>query len=517
MTAPRAANGTSILGAAIGGRYRLDAEIGHGGMSTVYRAFDTVLERPVAIKVMHRDVAADADHLERFRREARAVAQLSHPHIVTVIDFGEGEDGTGVGAPYIVFECVEGETLKSLIRRLGRLEVTEALAYALELARALETAHEHMIVHRDVKPQNVLLGNEGAAKITDFGIARTLTEQGLTMDGRVLGTTDYVSPEQALGQPVTVQSDIYSLGIVLYEMLIGEVPFTGETPVTVAMRHVREEVPDVQMRRPELSAATAAVVDRATAKDLSLRYPSMSAMIADLEEALAIEASRAGHAGGEATSVLRTLPAPARRRLPWRLRHPMRWLAMLALIGAAVTIAAIYALDNAKRGTGVAPDVRSTPSLHPVFLAQEAAHDYNPYGTDEEDAENLGNIVDSDPSTAWSTEHYVDNTLSPKPGTGVYVDASPGVIAREVEVQTPTPGFDLAVYASNSFEGPRPFGQTKTLEQLGWTKLASAVPIGRRTKIALPATRAYRYYLLWITRLPSESGYAEIAEVTLFR
>lgn len=522
MTGRTPANGTSILGTAVGGRYRLDAEIGHGGMSTVYRAFDVVLERPVAIKVMHRDVAADSDQLERFRREARAVAQLSHPHIVTVIDFGEGpsngDGSSGWAGPYIVFECVEGETLKSLIRRLGRLDVTEALAYALELARALENAHSHMIVHRDVKPQNVLLGNEGAAKITDFGIARTLTEQGLTMDGRVLGTTDYVSPEQALGQRVTVQSDVYSLGIVLYEMLVGEVPFTGETPVAVAMRHVREEVPDVQMRRPELSAATAAVVDRATAKDLEARYQSMSAMIADLEEALAIEASRAGHAGSEATSVLRTLPAPARRRLPWRLRHPMRWLASLGLVTAAIAVAAIYALGNAERGTGVPSDVRSTPNMRAISLSQEAAHDYNPYGTDEEDPAQLGNIVDSDPGTTWSTEHYVSDTLAPKSGTGVFVDASPGVAAREVEIQTPTPGFELAVYASNRFSGPAPYGESKSLEQLGWTKLANAVPIGSRTKIALQSTgKRYRYYLLWLTSLPSESEYAEIAEVTLFR
>lgn len=523
MTGPQTANGTSILGTALGGRYRLDAEIGHGGMSTVYRAFDTVLERPVAIKVMHRDVAVtDPAQLERFRREARAVAQLSHPHIVTVIDFGEaeadGERASRWAGPYIVFECVEGETLKGLIRRMGRLDVTEALAYALELARALETAHEHMIVHRDVKPQNVLLGNEGAAKITDFGIARTLTEQGLTMDGRVLGTTDYVSPEQALGQPVTVQSDVYSLGVVLYEMLIGEVPFTGETPVAVAMRHVREEVPDVQMRRPELSAATAAVVDRATAKDLAIRYPTMSAMIADIEEALAIEASRSGHAGSEATSVLRTLPAPARRRLPWRLRHPMRWLASLVLVGAAIAVAAIYALGNAQRGTGVPSDVHSTASMRAVSLSQEAAHDYNPYGTDEEDPVQLGNIVDGEQGTSWSTEHYVNDSLAPKEGTGVYLDASPGVAAREVEIQTPTPGFDLAVYASNKFSGPTPYGQSKTLSKLGWTKLASPVPIGKRTKIALRSTgKLYSYYLLWITQLPSESGYAEIAEATLFR
>src|SRR5437588_12045650 len=289
----------TVLGTLLGGRYRLDARIGRGGMSTVYRAFDSVLERPVAIKLMHREIASDSDQLERFRREARAVAQLNHPHIVTVIDAGEdlspdGSGNAGQRAPYIVLEYVEGETLKEKIRREGPLDIPQAIAYAIELARALGAAHERLIVHRDVKPRNVLIGEEGGAKITDFGIARTLTEEGLTVPGRVLGTTDYVSPEQALGQPVTGQSDLYSLGVVLYEMITGQVPFTGDTPVAVAMPHVRQELPDAQLLRPELSAATAAVIDRAVAKDLSRRYHDAPHMVPDPEEALAIHTARPG-------------------------------------------------------------------------------------------------------------------------------------------------------------------------------------------------------------------------------
>src|ERR1700690_2480104 len=281
-----------ILGTMIAGRYRLDAVIGRGGMSTVYRAFDTVLERPVAIKLMHREIAADSDQLERFRREARSVAQLNHPHVVSVIDAGEepshdGEDPP-TGTPYIVLEYVDGETLKGLIRRDGPLEIPQAIAYAIEIARALAAAHERRIVHRDVKPQNVLIDPEGGAKITDFGIARSLSEEGLTMAGKVLGTTDYVSPEQALGQPVTPQSDLYSLGVVLYEMLTGTIPFRGDSPVAVAMKPARETVPDVQACRPQISAATAAVVERALAKDLQERYPDAPAMAAALEEVLAV-------------------------------------------------------------------------------------------------------------------------------------------------------------------------------------------------------------------------------------
>src|SRR5207302_2367037 len=241
--------------------------------------------------LMHREVASHSEQLERFRREARAVAQLNHAHIVTVIDAGEDE-----GTPYIVFEYVEGETLKERIRRLGRLPIAEATAYAIEIARALGAAHARHIVHRDVKPQNVLIDHEGSAKVTDFGIARTLEEDGLTADGRVLGTTDYVSPEQALGQPVTGQSDLYSLGVVLYEMLTGEVPIRGEHQVAVAMKHVREQLPDVQAKRPEVSAALAAVIDRATAKHREQRYADDAELIADLEDVLAIETARSGSA-----------------------------------------------------------------------------------------------------------------------------------------------------------------------------------------------------------------------------
>ena len=263
------------VGTLLDDRYRLDAQIGAGGMSTVYRAFDTVLEREVAIKILNDQVAASTVQLERFRREARAVAQLSHPHIVTVIDAGE-DDTEDRDNPFIVFEYVEGETLKERIVEAGQLPVPEAVAYAIEIARALGAAHDRGIVHRDVKPQNVLLDDEGSAKVTDFGIARTMDQKGLTADGRVLGTTDYVSPEQALGHDVTGQSDIYSLGVVLYEMLAGDVPFHGENQVAVAMKHVRELLPDIQVRRAGVSSALAAVVDRATEKDLKHRYATVA-------------------------------------------------------------------------------------------------------------------------------------------------------------------------------------------------------------------------------------------------
>ena len=515
---------SAILGTTLGGRYRLDAQIGHGGMSTVYRAFDTVLERRVAIKLMHREIASDSAQLERFRREARAVAQLNHPHIVTVIDAGEWDaheqephSGIEVGTPYIVLEHVDGETLKQLICREAPLDVPTALAYGIELARALGAAHVQEIVHRDVKPQNVLLSEEGGAKITDFGIARTLSEEGLTMDGRVLGTTDYVSPEQALGEAVTGQSDVYSLGVVLYEMLTGKVPFKGESPVAVAMMHVREEVPDVQLARPEVSAATAAVVERATTKDLSRRYPDTASMIADMEEALAIETARSGQVTGEVTAVLRTLHSPARRLLPWRLRHPARWGVSLALLAAIVAVTLVALAGHTHSGTGIAPDVHPGKGVTPVVLGQKAASSYNPFGTGPEHAEDVASVVDGDLNTSWSTEHYLGGNLG-KPGLGILLDAAPGVAARSIEIQTPTPGFSASVYASVGHPLESPSGATQSLEALGWTPLAPPRVVGGQTTIPInPAGVVYRDYLVWISRLPPEHQTAQISEVTLFR
>ncbi len=519
----------TVLGTTLGGRYRLDAQIGRGGMSTVYKAFDTVLERPVAIKLMHREIASDSDQLERFRREARSVAQLNHPHIVTVIDAGEephpehspGSGHAGIGTPYIVLEYVEGETLKDLIRRDGPLEITEAIAYAIEIARALGAAHERMIVHRDVKPQNVLIGAEGSAKITDFGIARTLTEEGLTMDGRVLGTTDYVSPEQALGQSVTGQSDIYSLGVVLYEMLSGQVPFSGETPVAVAMRHVREDMPDVQTLRPEVSAATASVVERATATDLTRRYHDAAAMIADLEEVLAIEAARSGQATGEVTTVLRTLPGSARRRLPWRMRHPVRWLLSLALLGGIVALALVLAADRTHRGTGVPPGLTAKPGLSPVVLSQTSAHDYNPFGTGPENRSQVPNVVDSDPNTTWSTEHYYDGTLKKTGGVGVglYLDAAPGVVGKAIEIQTRTPGFAVQIYAAQHVDLSKPYGDPTPLAARGWLgPVGESANVRDRERLQLDVGgKPLRYYLVWITKLPQQMQSASITDLTLFK
>ena len=491
-----------MIGTELNDRYRLDEKIGTGGMSTVYRAYDPTLERWVAIKLMHRDISDDPDQLERFRREARAVARLSHPHVVTVIDFGEDE-----GTPYIVLEYVEGETLKERIRRMGRLPVVEAVAYAIEIGRALSAAHAERLVHRDVKPQNVLIDAEGRGKVTDFGIARSLEAHGLTATGRVLGTTDYVSPEQALGRDVSEQSDVYSLGIVLYEMLTGEVPFKAESQVAVAMKHVKEPLPDVQRRLPDVSASLAAVLEHSTAKETRNRYATAADMVHDLEEVLAIEVARTGETTGEATTVLRAMKGDTASFAPLRLRNPRRWilsvLAVLALVGGVVA----YFANRTEKGAGGASTPRPA-GLTAVDLASSAANDYDPEGDDRESDDSTQNAIDGNPSTEWDTERYRDGLEGvDKSGVGLFVDAGSAIPAKALGVTTSTPGFTAAIYGANDVP--------ESIE--GWTRLSRPVKFDERERVALrPGTRDFRRYLVWITGLP-EGNRAAIQELTLFR
>jgi eukaryotic-like serine/threonine-protein kinase len=492
----------NVIGTLLNDRFRLDEKIGTGGMSTVYRAYDPTLERWVAIKLMHRDISHDPDQLERFRREARAVARLNHPHVVTVIDAGE-DDGT----PYIVFEYVEGETLKERIRRLGRLPVGEAVAYAIEIGRALSAAHAQRLVHRDVKPQNVLIDPEGRAKVTDFGIARSLEAQGLTATGRVLGTTDYVSPEQALGHEVTQQSDIYSLGICLYEMLTGDAPFKADTQVAVAMKHVKDPLPDVQRVRPEISAALAAVLERSTAKETQHRYATVDQMVHDLEEVLAIEAARAGETSGEATTVLRALPGDTADYAPGRLRHPRRALfASMIALGLVAGLIAFFA-TRTEKGPGGAATPRAA-GLTKVDLKSDAAGDYDPDGDGKESPEATQNAIDGNPTTNWDTETYRAGLQGVhKAGVGLYVDAGRPVAARRLDLVTATPGFEAEVYAANTVPGD--IGE--------WTRVSGRKRVGETAKIQLDtAGQRFRNYLVWIVALP-ESNKANILELSLYK
>jgi eukaryotic-like serine/threonine-protein kinase len=434
MRPRRRPDGSRPAGEVVGGRYELEELVGSGGMSSVYRAHDTLLERKVALKILHERYGDDDEYVERFRREARAVAQLAHPNIVTVIDRGEDE-----GRQFIVFEYIDGENLKEIVEREGPLALDEVVSLGLEIARGLAFAHERGIVHRDVKPQNVLLNGDGHAKVTDFGIARTLdVEKGVTQTGTVLGTSDYIAPEQASGQVVSRETDVYSLGVVLFELLTGTVPFKGESFVAVALQHVNEPPPSVLELRRDTPPRLASLIDSTLAKDPKDR-PTMDELVGELE------ALRNGYTGGEPTAVIER-PRPPRRRRGTPL--PL----VLAAVGALLLAAALTALlltreDEPTPGAGSGP------------IKVTAVSSYDPNGGSEHEGD-VPKATDGKLATYWTTESYrYPSGGFGKPGVGIVLRTVKP--PQELVVSSNTPGFVADVRANGSvISKSRTVGQT---------------------------------------------------------
>ncbi|HZO96529.1 MAG TPA: protein kinase [Gaiellaceae bacterium] len=455
-------------------RYELEELVGSGGMSSVYRARDRLLERTVALKVLHRRLAAEADYVERFRREARMVAGLLHQNIVTVIDRGEDD-----GLPFIVFEYVAGESLKQLVQREGPLPLDRAVELGIQVARGLAFAHEHGYVHRDVKPQNVLLNGDGEAKVTDFGIARPLdVERGMTQTGAVLGTSDYIAPEQAQGRRVGEHTDVYSLGVVLYELLTGAVPFTGDNFVAVAMKHINEPAPRVSERRPDAPARLDAAVARALEKRPEDRFATMAAFAAELEACLA----ELRGLTGEATVVLpRPRRAPRRRR-----RTPVAALVLAAGLAVAVAALAVALL----RDGGPSPGSAGGGGEAPVALSGVTA--YDPYGDGSEHDGDARFATDGNPSTYWETQSYRSSLAAlGKRGVGLVLDAGRPVTLHRVTVASTTPGFTARIQTGDGATGP-------------FRDVSPPRTVGSQTTFDLSDARG-RYVVVWISDLGPNS------------
>jgi serine/threonine protein kinase len=308
-------------------RYRLVRPLGSGGMADVFLAHDSILDRNVALKVMSTRYASDDEFVERFKREAQSAAALSHPNIVSIFDRGASEDGTY----YIAMEYLPGGTLKDRIMRKGALPARTAAAVALQIAEALQAAHERGVIHRDIKPHNILITESGDVKVTDFGIARAASSSTMTRTGSILGTAHYISPEQAMGEHVGPSSDLYSLGVVLYEMLTGELPYDADTPLGIAMKHVNGHLRQPKEVNPSVPAGINAITCRLLAKDPEDRYASDAELIEDLERvatglgpASATTEMMATRAMPAATALTRVGPPPTgdrngKHRRPWPL------------------------------------------------------------------------------------------------------------------------------------------------------------------------------------------------------
>jgi eukaryotic-like serine/threonine-protein kinase len=477
----------------LGERYRLDELIGRGGMASVWRATDTVLGREVAVKRLHAGLLADEEHAERFRREALLVARLSHPNLVHLLDRGEDAHG-----PYLVMELVDGENLKTRVRRDGALAPADAARVCAQVGRALAYAQAQGVVHRDIKAQNVLLTPDGGVKLADFGIARSLEgdgQPGLTRTDMLVGSADYLSPEQADGRPVDARTDVYSLGIVLYECLTGTLPFRGEGFVAVAMKHCSDPLPDPRAANPAVPDWLAACAMRAAAKEPANRYPDAAAMVAALES---------GADGG--TAVLEVPPPGPLRLEDDTARHPRRrrgrflWGATAAALVAAAAIAAFVLL-----GPGSDDGWTGTAAAVPLELA--AVRDYDPQGQDQIERPDLrGAAIDGNPETAWYTENY---EVTPafgglKDGVGLIFRLSAPATATEMVVDSPTPGARFQVLGPDA-DGERPVLAEGELE-------------GGRQVVPLAVAEPAQAYVLWITQLVpdgSDRYWAGVGEVEL--
>lgn len=330
-------NRNAMIGRSIIGRYEILERIGGGGMGVVWKANDRILDRHVALKVLRPEMSEDEDFVRRFRREAKAAASLSHPNIVSIYDVGEDQ-----GLYFIVMELVEGETLREKLVRQGKLEIGEALNIAGQICLGLSHAHTNKIIHRDIKPQNILITSLGHVKVADFGIARALGGVSNTSTNVVVGSASYLSPEQARNGVVSTRSDLYSLGVVLYEMIAGKPPFTGDSPVAVALQHVEARVPALREKNPDIPVELENLIAKALSKNPEQRFQSADEMLKSIRQlSLSLfQGTEHGFAAKGDAGVAR------RRKQKQRVSTAVKVLAIFVLLGLSLAAYGIYAFNK---------------------------------------------------------------------------------------------------------------------------------------------------------------------------
>ncbi len=515
------------VGHVLAGRYRLERLVASGGMAQVWEATDEVLTRRVAVKLLHPHLAADATFVERFRREAIAAARLAHPSIVAIYDTCS-EDGTEA----IVMELVRGTTLRALLDERGYLEAPQAVAIASQVADALSVAHRAGIIHRDIKPANILLSEDGRVLVADFGIAKAGEGADMTGTGTTLGTVKYLAPEQVRGDPVDARTDVYALGVVLYECLCGRPPFVADSDAATALARLHQQPLRPRNIRASISKPMDDVVMRALSLEPAGRYasagdlraallaasrgeappeplpttaaprPTCDATIADAPSGPPTQAADPTPAGAPRPPVATPPTTASARRPPRRSRRGPIFVGLLVL--AALVVVAVLVSQSSgsthKIGGATTSDGATTAGL--------VATAFDPFGSGGENDADAPKAVDGNPETLWSTEGYDSRTFGTKPGVGLVVTLPSSAAIDTLTVVSPTNDWSASIYVSDSAQS--------SLDAWGSAVTSKAHIAKGTTSFDLGGHRG-RAVLLWITDLGDEAGraHARIAEVTV--
>ena len=484
-------------------------------MGTVWRGEDPLLARSVAVKTLDPRLAEDDDLRARFRREAVAAAAVAHPNIVATYDTGEDD-----GVAYIVMELVEGATLRQAIDLHGALPPARAADIAAQVADALAAAHARGLVHRDVKPSNVLVQLDGRVKVTDFGIAKAADQSTdeLTRTGSVMGTARYLAPEQLEGRPVDERADVYSLGLVLFEMLAGETPFGAETDIATAVARLTSQPPRLGDLRPNITPGLAHVADRALARDPEERWPNAAAM----RDALAPFRVAVPERGADATMpVARPRPQPSAPAAAPVTAHPviindgvgvgariLAWVVALALgIGGGY---AGFVLATDSKTAAKPPERAAGPSV--LKIATVTTFDPDNFdGVPSEHPDEAKLATDGDAATFWTTDSYKEANVGGKAGVGLILELAQSSRVTSVELTSPDSGWDAQIYASGT--------NAPTLD--GWGEpRATGTGLGASAELRLPTRPTSLFVLVWLTKLPQsrpgqQSFIGRITEVSV--